>query len=341
MESVERELSWVLDSPMFFSASSATAAEIEESPQPQIHLPGPIVAPNNFLQLSSADSSALLPTEKMRFECLQRLKQELPGLASGRLGLRFELFLHCVLKTRFGEQNVLTRRPVREKYLDGSEKTWGEFDFLIRDVEKGTIEHWESSIKFYLQVKDSSAWKWCWGPGVKDRLDLKGRKTFLQQLPLSSTELGQKSIPDDWKKFPLLKRVFAKGTIFYRWTPAVEDFRNTLSRIVIPNSLAVDHLKSWWILPEHFSALRQSFGDFKVAATPRRHWMTGLPVETINSGSLESFEAFGKNLAQRLTEASLRQECLHVGFYEQGKNVRLVEAGFVAGQHFVEAMQEI
>jgi hypothetical protein len=341
METVEKELNWVLDSPMFFSASAADAAVIEESPQPQIFLPGPIVAENNFSHLASAESAELLSTEKLRHACLERLKRELPGLASGRLGLRFELFLYCVLKARYGEENVLTRVPVREKYSDGSEKTWGEFDFLIRDDEKGTVEHWESSIKFYMQVKDSSEWKWCWGPGVKDRLDLKGRKTFLQQLPLSSTALGQKSIPEDWKNYSLVKRVFAKGTIFYRWSPAVEEFCETLSHVVLPNSLAEDHLKSWWILPEDYGALRPRFGDFRVAATPRRHWMTGLPVESMNADSLESFDEFGKNLLQRLEEASLRQECLHVGFYESGSERRLVESGFIAGRHFIEAMRRI
>jgi len=46
-------------------------------------------------------------------------------------------------------------------------------------------------------------------------------------------------------------------------------------------------------------------------------------------------------LLQRLEEASLRQECLHVGFYESGSERRLVESGFIAGRHFIEAMRRI
>lgn len=326
---------------MFFSANSAHVSEFEESDQTKIQLPGPLVSNNRFAHLSTAESKLLLPNNSMRSECVDRLKMELPGLTSGRLGLRFELFLNCVLRTRYGDENVLSRVPVRERYSDGSEKTWGEFDFLIRNCETGNIEHWESSIKFYLQIRSSPAWKWCWGPGVKDRLDLKGRKTFLQQLALSSTELGQKSIPEDWRKWPLLKRVFAKGTIFYRWLPEVEELDEMLASAVLPNSLSDDHLKSWWIAAEDFGALRARFGQFHVAATPRRFWMIGLPVESTPIDSFETFDDFEKNLQHRLVEVSARQECLHVGFYQTGSPASLIDAGFVAGSHFIDALKRL
>lgn len=214
MDLVERELRWVLKSPAFFSAEAAAEARSQLSRDFVVALPGSVIYPDIYDHLSSAESSSYLSEPSLWKVCVNELHEQLPLLTSGRLGLRFEQYLLSVLRAQFGSTHVRHRWAVRETLSNHSVKTWGEYDFLIFNASMNRVEHWESSVKFYLQIKDNSDWKWCWGPGVVDRLDLKGPKTFLQQLALSSTELGHASILAEWSSFPLVKRVFAKGTIF-------------------------------------------------------------------------------------------------------------------------------
>ncbi len=338
MDLVERELSWVLKSPAFFSAEAAAEARSQLSRDFVVALPGSVIYPDIYDPLSSAESCSYLSESSLWQVCVNELHQELPLLTSGRLGLRFEQYLLSILRAQFGSSNVRHRWAVRETLPNHSVKTWGEYDFLIFNASMNRVEHWESSVKFYLQIQDNSDWKWCWGPGVVDRLDLKGPKTFLQQLALSSTELGHASIPAEWRSVPLVKRVFAKGTIFYRWLPREETFEERLRTIVLPRALADDHLKSWWIDPQDLAALRVHYPRTRIALIPRKFWMTGVDVDTCGPDSFESWEEFSSKLDVRLKAAAERKECLYIGLYSDEPNHRLVTAGFVSAPHFTEAI---
>jgi hypothetical protein len=337
LELVERELDWILDSPAFYGVEAVQHAQSQITQQNLISLPGPIVTPNNIIPLSTQECSSLIPIGAGRGECAQHIERELEHLKTGRLGLIFEKYLEIILRRRFGSKNVLCRVPVREPcQVSLGSKTWGEFDFLFFNNDEQRVEHWESSVKFYLQVKDDPAWYFCWGPGVQDRLDLKGPKTFLQQLPLSSTTSGAEAIPGDWRRFPLVKRVFAKGTIFYRWRPEVESFAERLGHIVAPHALSPDHLKSWWINMDDVESLRTRYPESMPALLPRRNWMVGLCGSVLNE-QLESWVEFINKLSTRAAQASERKECLHVGLYSAHSDRRFLTSGFIATPHFVAA----
>lgn len=340
MSIIERELNWVLDSPHFYSPLAHQLAEGQLMSEQTITLPGPIVHPNVFEYLDSAAMSAWVGGGTQRKHCADQIEKELVSLHTGRLGLVFEKYLEHILRQKYGGDQILTRVAVREDCPTGSGiKTWGEFDFLVHDSVRGRLEHWESSIKFYLQVRDVPDWQACWGPGVRDRLDLKGTKTFLQQLPLSSTELGFRAIPDRWSTFSLVKVVFAKGTIFYLWQPQQESFEERVSRIVAPIGLAPDHLKSWWIMPDSVHALRDRFPESKISVLPRRYWMTGLPNSLLEE-RLESWDEFLLCLESRLIELSGRRECMFLSLHAPQSPFTLQQMGFVASPHFVQAVRE-
>ncbi|MEY3901222.1 MAG: hypothetical protein RL189_528 [Pseudomonadota bacterium] len=338
MDLVEQELNWVLNSPMFFAPSASTFALAQCPAGMTPSLPGPITHPNEMRHLTTAESCGLLSDVLMRNAALAELRSSVPTLASGRLGIRFELYVETILRNAFGSQNVQTRVAVREPCADIGVKTWGEFDFLFFNQHQQRVEHWETSVKFYLQVRDEPQWKWCWGPGIIDRLDLKGPKTFLQQLALSSTDLGYAAIPSAWQVHPLVKSVFAKGTIFYRWSVRNESFSERLMHIVQPQALAADHQKSWWVEPDDVRELQAHYPGARVALLPRIYWMTGLPQTAQLSTVTESWNDFNVRLEARLAAASARNECLFIGIYNGEQELTLSAMGFVATPRFLHSV---
>lgn len=338
MDLVERELNWVLNSPMFFSESASMCAQSQRPAGMIPSLPGPLTHPDAFRHLSTDDSRGLLSDVDKRNACLAELRSALPMLASGRLGIRFELYVETILRHEFSSQNVHTRVAVREPCRDSGIKTWGEFDFLFFNRHRQRVEHWETSVKFYLQVRDDPQWKWCWGPGIIDRLELKGPKTFLQQLALSSTDLGHGAIPQAWREFPLVKSVFAKGTMFYRWNARKEGFTEKLRKIVMPLALAADHQRSWWVEPDDVAELQAHYPGSRVALLPRTFWMTGLPANAQLSAAGESWRQFNAQLEARLNAASARNECLLIGIYSGVPQLTLSAMGFIATPKFLKSV---
>ena len=336
-ELVKRELNWVLDSPAFFGPNSQLQSHLETQNQKEFPLPGMVTYRDEYRYLSTPESSRLVGSSEARGLCSDLIRNEILSLKTGRLGVVFEKYLEEILKFRCGSELVRYRVPVRERAEHGRGwKTWGEYDFLFLNSDNDCVEHWETSIKFYLQVQNDPAWKYCWGPGVVDRLDLKGPKMFLQQLNLSSTELGRSVFPDEWIKKKVVKRVFAKGTIFYLWDPEKESFLSRCRSIVHPTSLAEDHQKSWWIFPDSLPALRDIYPDYFVAILPRRYWMTGLPMLELRNESLENWSDFMDRFSARSCAASERRECLYIALYRPDGFPFFETAGFVVTPHFIQ-----
>lgn len=337
---IERELDWILDSPVFFGEDSYLQAARVAEFSSDVQLPGLVCHPSEFEYLTTQSTRALVPNPLDRSRLAAEMAIELAAMHTGRLGLVFEKYLENILSFRFARENVRCRVPVREENRGGPGcKTWGEFDFLFLNTERDLVEHWESSIKFYLQVRDEPQWRYCWGPGVVDRLDLKGPKMFLQQLGLSSTDLGHKAIPEAWQTKRLIKKVFAKGRIFYRWDPSLESFAERCQKIIHPSSLAIDHLKSWWIFPESLAALRQMYPSHHVAILSRRNWILGVPLRE-RENALEPWDVFAAKYEIRAKAASERKECLYIALYSSAVEPDYDTAGFVVTPHFIAAQGE-
>ncbi|NBW83700.1 DUF1853 family protein, partial [bacterium] len=169
--------------------------------------------------------------------------------------------------------------------------------------------------------------------------DLKGPKTYLQQLALSSTQIGQSFIPDEWKGMRLVKRNFAKGTIFYRWNPSSESLQGRLAVCVHPKALSADHLKSWWIASEYFVQLRQHYPDTSLAVLPRKYWMTGFDTGTCGQNVFETWDEFHERLDDRLKASAERNECLLAGIYSNGPEPHLITCGFIATRLFTDTLE--
>ncbi|SON49253.1 DUF1853 family protein [Vibrio tapetis] len=69
-----------------------------------------------------------------------------------------------------------------EIQLFDQKRTLGAIDFIIRNLEKSELEHWEVAVKFYL-LHDK---KW-FGPNAADRLDIKLSRMLNHQLEMSNT----------------------------------------------------------------------------------------------------------------------------------------------------------
>ncbi|MCA2962100.1 MAG: DUF1853 family protein [Silvanigrellales bacterium] len=353
-EALCRDIRFVLDSPAFFAPDAPTVARTAFRTQPPplqaLEIPlatGPECLDDAYCRMWH---QTLLRTGGEGFleDVARVVAPTLPHLG-GRLGLLFEQIVFALL--RRGQETVLTDTPVREGQ-GRTERTLGAFDALVLNSER--VEHWEMAVKFYLQTHPSSEWHHCVGPGTRDRLDLKGTKTFLQQLPLSSTPRGREVLRGALVScgvsptLPLHMRAFTKGTVFYRWpapwTRAQGHAQTTLSASpfspneawrasVVPKGLAPNHAKRWWIAPADAPALRNAFPDALLAPLPRLRWLGGVsPKQAVVHA--ETWEVFLGSLAGRLEDLQGRSECLLASVHEprEGKEI---SRGFFATPRFL------
>jgi hypothetical protein len=265
----------------------------------------------------------------------RKLVPDVLGFPSGRLGILFELYVHALLRSWLGDSRVDNGIPVRT----GKKETWGELDTLLV-TEKGHLEHWELSVKFYLQVEKSPAWRHCVGPGLVDRLDLKGPKTFLQQLPLSATEEAVGAI---LKVFPWshgrvhARRAFAKGTIFYRLDSPGRLPWEAWKDGVPPRGLPQGHGKGWWVDESRLSLVREALPDATVTVLPRLRWMGGLAKgEALRAGV--PWEFFLERLPALLESAQSRNECPFLAFHDAATGAELTR-GFIATPRFLAGLR--
>ncbi len=89
--------------------------------------------------------------------------------------------------------------------------TIGELDLIVRNKERGALEHWEIALKFYLQVENHPAAQHMLGPSTKDNLHKKLIKLIDAQLPLSQKAEIQADFP------AVQAKLFVKGIFFYPW----------------------------------------------------------------------------------------------------------------------------
>lgn len=166
----------------------------------------------------------------------------------------------------------------------------GEYDFIWRD-SAGALNHWEASVKFYLQVDAPAGLAGYVGTLTRDRLDLKFAHLRDKQLKLSTTLAGQAYLPDAGEA--VSARALLKGWLFYPYgqapIPALE--------------VSPQHLSGWWLRWGETTFNPQSGLHWKVL--PRLEWLTpamcrsekGLLTERIFSATLEThFKADGAPL---------------------------------------------
>lgn len=187
----------------------------------------------------------------------QPLEAWLAGLASSRLGLRFERLWQYALAQAPGVRLLASNLPVRQQG-----KTLGEMDLLLQD-DHG-IHHVELAIKLYLGPQEGGghdAEHWC-GTDVSDRLDLKLAHLRERQLPLSSLAVSRTAL-ESVGAWPAQASAWLGGYLFYPWPGGCE----------APTIANPGHNRGLWLHRRHCQALIDQHPDARWYPLPRPDWL--------------------------------------------------------------------
>jgi len=196
-----------------------------------------------------------------------------------RLGLLFEQafagYLHQLKSPRPSNQKrfhpVHTRLQVQ---ATGSRQTAGEFDFIYQDVLTSETIHTELAVKFYLgdasdhrQLRQMDSWV---GPNRMDRLDLKFRKLFFQQLLLSDTQDGRDALrrlnlPVD----QLRRQYFVKGMLFLPWRCSFVEDKTTF----LPPQINRHSSLGYWVSIREWRHMADRLPNPRWSILSRQQWI--------------------------------------------------------------------
>ena len=170
---------------------------------------------------------------------LQQLEEEpapllsyLEQLSSHRVGRYFEALTHYWLEHLTEFEVVAKNLQIRD-----GKQTLGEIDFLFR--ENNQLIHWETAVKYYLQLTPDCQEHEFIGPNTTDNLASKIERIFKKQLPRSTQENLDRELDGLVGTDSIQRQAFVKGWLFYRGP--CETNSDYLS------SLNPDHLKGFWI----------------------------------------------------------------------------------------------
>ncbi|MHB1246661.1 MAG: DUF1853 family protein [Sulfuriferula sp.] len=195
---------------------------------------------------------------------------------SQRLGRYFESLLEYWITHLLGGEIIAANLTVKLGDI-----VTGEYDFLWRDAA-GVLNHWEASVKLYLQVDAAAGLAGYIGTLTRDRLDLKFAHLRDKQLKLSGTVAGQAVLPQAGEI--VRARAFLKGWLFYPYGQAA----------IYPPEVSPQHLSGWWLRWSTVGFNPQPGLRWKVL--PRLEWFTpamspstaGLQTQADFSAALET-----------------------------------------------------
>jgi len=195
-----------------------------------------------------------------------------------RLGRYFEVLLSYWMAHLMPASWFVTNKIVKAERV-----VLGEYDLLWRD-QLGMLQHWEASVKFYLQVDRNAGFAGYVGTMTRDRLDLKVAHLRDKQLHLASTPEGGGSLPTAHE--PVCARALLKGWLFY---PA-----NFLRQPAL--GLSEHHLQAWWA---RWGQLNLPQG-LRWQVLPRLMWLT--PTITLDATSLLGESDFVLHLTEHFAQ---------------------------------------
>lgn len=215
---VLRDLDWAVHSPPLLNIESESCLWIDESWCKQQL----IVAPPDQLRT---------------------FRDNLP---QQRLGLYFESLLAFWIRHHPRYQLIAHNLPVRSTCQT---ITVGAFDFIVHDQLTNSVEHWEVAVKFYLGLGDLCRMSSWYGPGLKDRLDLKTQRLITHQSQLGHHTAGQTTLEQLGVEISE-RRIMMKGRLFYPWAqwPMISTNSSSIAPWLNPN-----HLSGWWMTLSEFT----------------------------------------------------------------------------------------
>jgi len=190
---------------------------------------------------------------------------------SHRLGIYFECLLRYWLQAILCVQQLHHNVPVFQPQKTGGKRTLGEFDFLFRCDEEKPAQHWEATVKFYLQKTDDEGQP-CWvGPGDRDRFDIKLDRLFQHQLKLANFPEAQECLMR-MNVESVQSSAFIRGYLFYPLDEAgkIETFHTAA---LAPYALSAHHHRGWWLYWKKVP-IPTTTTDVRWVVLPKLRWLS-------------------------------------------------------------------
>ena len=173
-----------------------------------------------------------------------------------RLGHRFETLLTYWFKHN-GRHQILAQNL----QVNDGQRTLGEFDFIVKDLLTGKVQHWEVACKFYLGINNTKTTENWVGPMLKDRLSIKydamqNRQSLLSEQPPAHQVLKEKGINID-QRICLMK-----GRLFHPFQ----------QKTIYPSLIASHHQQATWLRPNQFLDTYKET-TFRWLALNKNQWM--------------------------------------------------------------------
>jgi hypothetical protein len=215
------------------------------------------------------------------------------------IGKKFELllaywFLHSP-KFRMVARNIV---------LSEHRNTKAEIDFIVEDIEAGTLMHLEVACKYYLQMNGSRHWKDWPGPNGNDSLLNKMQK-LSKQTAVFDTTAGRRYLAENGLPRPH-SYAFMKGIFFHHFAD--------IQRAVPPVGAHRHYNSGWYCFIHELTHFAGNVPQWIILPS----WLWMCPY------------AFGEVEETLLTGSELPDYCLQM-INKRGKSLMIVQVAFVEG----------
>lgn len=266
---VVRDLAWVMESPGLVASLADDEALVSGRLFSDSLVSGRLVSDQWCQQTYATHLTQLQQLD----ENPQVLLDFLSTLKSHRLGFYFEALLAFWLEHILKYQPFQKNMPVYQEMAGAGRRTLGEFDFLFAQPQQTRLQHWETTVKFYLcHENEKGTFQWL-GPAGQDRLDIKLARIFEHQLRLVETVEAKTALA----KFAMQgvnSMALIKGYLFY--PPEQKDLPlggDVFSPSCASLGLSASHLRGWWVRQSE-RELPKNVADSRWLVLPKRHWLS-------------------------------------------------------------------
>lgn len=198
----------------------------------------------------------------------QDLHEFLAQRRDRRLGHYFEMLWRYWLEHNPAYRLLHANLPVR-----AAGNTLGEFDLLVHDRQTDKVLHWELAVKFYLGTGDTRQSANWWGPGKRDRLDIKTGHLLQHQSQLSRHSEAQALLATKGLQVDA-SWLIVKGRLFYP--------RDTVNSP--PSGANPRHPRGFWLSGGDLHSLRQA----RWLVLEKHQWLA--PIETTAAPTMNNAE---------------------------------------------------
>ena len=178
-----------------------------------------------------------------------------------RLGRLFENLVATAV-----QQSTNLALVTRNLVIHDGERTIGELDMLVRDLDRDVLMHWEITVKFYIGLSPSH-WP---GPNPADNFSSRVARLREHQFPLLRHPATQAALQARGLEVSE-QRLFSRGRLFYPADRALN----------APAEAHPDHARGrWW----HCDSLHDMAARWKPLA--RHHWLNPEPMAGLIADAL-------------------------------------------------------